>query len=485
MAVAKIGSEFNMHSVQLLVSKYLIQQAEMTKLVATIEKMTDECRNFTNNIVNVVVSCEKFTSSLEQVLKEIERMQCLDERIDVESVCQSLIGLEEFRCQMEEVQKIMRECSGRCWIHTEQLLKSKANADDYFNSQLSKELSKAEKAEKRLEKLLTKRTEESDEDKQPPTDNLPAEKLVEKFRDKVNALKRPIKLKERFINNCLNETIGLIITNLQPIQNLAATDITISNRILDNQVLQDDYLDGRNAQNDGCAFAPRKQKSKLNWMKKIVKGLFKRMRSKTEEEEEESPEIYVESPELYVESPEIYVESQQVYVEDKATQTSFIFPSGRSLNNNEPEEPSQTEQNDEREREFRWRMYREQTEFYGDEHEIMQEKRYCFGMEEVLENESYVQRMYGNADVDSFDSFPNNLNDYDRLLMTEEQFEKFYKMIPCDENWLKKLSQNDHSHTEKTTDGDLTRSEDNFKMKPSSHRNETNSSTMENNSKFH
>ncbi|KRZ06488.1 hypothetical protein T11_9318 [Trichinella zimbabwensis] len=445
-----------MHSVQLLVSKYLIQQAEMTKLVATIEKMTDECRNFTNDIVNVVVSCEKFTSSLEQVLQEIERrqLQCLDERIDVESVCQSLIGLEEFRCQMEEVQKIMRECSGRCWIHTEQLLKNKANADDYFNDQLSKELSKAEKAEKRLEKLLTKRTEESDEDKQPSTDNLPAEKLVEKFRDKVNALKRPIKLKERFINDCLNKTIGLIITNLQPIQNLAATDITISNRILDNQVLQDDYLDGRNAQNDGCAFAPRKQKSKLNWMKRIVKGLFKRKRSKTEEE-------------------------------DKATQTSSIFPSGGSLNNNEPEEPSQTEQNDEREREFRWRMYREHTEFYGDEHEIMQEKRYCFGMEEVLENESYVQRMYGNGDVDSFDSFPNNLNDYDRLLMTEEQFEKFYKMIPCDENWLKKLSQNDHSHIEKTSDGDFTRSEDNFKMKPSSHRNETNSSTMENNSKFH
>ncbi|KRY73023.1 hypothetical protein T4B_11853 [Trichinella pseudospiralis] len=477
-AVARTGCEFNMHSLHVLVSRYLTQQAEMTKLVETIEKMTDECRNFTNNIFNVAASCMKFKRSLEQVLLEAERMHCLDECIDIESVFQPLLGLERFSCQLEEVQKIMHGCSERCWIHKEVLLKHKADADDYFNNLLCKELSKVEEAERRLEKFRDRKETEESDDRQPPTDNLLAEKLLEKFRDRVNALKCPIKLKEYFINDCLNETISLLITNLQPIQNLAVYNvITISNRMLDDQVLQDDHLDERKAQNDGCAFAPRKQKSKLNWMKRVVKGLFKRKRSKKEKEEE---------------SPEAHVELQQVYVEDMAAQNkhtdmekaSVVFPSGESLESNESEEPPQTEQNEESEREeFKWRMCRENTEFYTDEYEITEEKRYCFGIEEdeALKNESYVQRMYGNNDEDSFDSFPSNLSDLDLSVMTEEQTENVHKMIPCADSCLKELLQNYHSHNNKTIDEDYTRSEDDFKEK----RNETNSSTIEDNSKFH
>ncbi|OUC41234.1 hypothetical protein D917_03526 [Trichinella nativa] len=181
--------------------------------------MTDECRTLTDNIVNVVESSKKFTRTLESLLPEAEYMDGLTRCIFVESICQSLNGLEQFLSHMDGIQQIMRDCSERCSQHTERLLRVKAEIDDRMDYKLYKDMEEAEKAERHLEKLLTKKTEKSDNEEL-PTDKLPAKELLEKFQEKVNALKVPIEMKERATTDSLNEIINQIMISLQPMKGL-------------------------------------------------------------------------------------------------------------------------------------------------------------------------------------------------------------------------------------------------------------------------
>ncbi|KRX19407.1 hypothetical protein T07_6454 [Trichinella nelsoni] len=377
-----------LQSVGLLVSKHLLKQAGTTKLVASIEKMTDECRTLTDNIVNVVESSKKFIRTLESLLPEAEYMDGLTRCIFVESICQSLNGLEQFLYHMDGIQQIMRGCSKRCSQHTERLLRVKAEIDDRMDYKLYKDMEEAEKAERHLEKLLTKKTEKSNNEEL-PTEKLPAKELLEKFQEK----------------------------------NLLENEITTDYKTANDEVLQYDHLDRRDVQDVARAISPIKQISKLKWVK-TVKGLFERKRSKKEEKE-----------------------SRQLNVEDKGTQT----------------EEQEESENDE----FEWRTY---GDFYGD----------TYDNESAFENEAFLERTYEDTDIyEKFNRFLNCLYNYDVSAMGKNQAENVstikdyeYEVENCPE-------------TDEATNGEnFMMSEGDLKIKPF-HRNKTNSSTMENNSKFH
>ncbi|KRY17930.1 hypothetical protein T12_12382 [Trichinella patagoniensis] len=402
---ARIGSEYNMlQSVGLLVSKHLLKQAGTTKLVASIEKMTDECRTLTENIVNVVESSKKFTRTLELLLPEAEYMDGLTRCIFVESICQSLNGLEQFLSHMDGIQQIMRDCSERCSKHTERLLKVKAEIDDRMDYKLYKDMEEAEKAERHLEKLLTKRTEKSDNEEL-PTDKLPAKELLEKFQEKVNALKIPIEMKERATTDSLNEIINQIMISLQPMKNLLDNEITTDYETANDEALQYDDLERRDVQDVARAISPIKQISKIKWVK-TVKGLFERKRSKKEEKE-----------------------SRQLNVEDKGTQT---------------EEQEESENG-----EFEWRTY---GDFYDD----------TYDNESALENEAFLERTYENTDIYAkFDRFLNYLNKYDVSTIGKKLAENV-SIIKDYEHGVENCPETD----EATNGEDFTIPEDDLKIKP-------------------